>query len=51
MNNLTKVILTMAVAAASGAAVGILLAPKKGIDLQNKIKDGAVNWINDSAAR
>lgn len=47
MNNTTKVILGMAVAAAAGAAIGMLLAPEKGVDLQKQIKDGAANWMSD----
>ncbi len=47
MNTTTKVILGMAVAAAAGAAIGMLLAPEKGVDLQKKIKDGAADWLKD----
>ncbi len=47
MNNTTKVVLGMAVAAAAGAAIGMLLAPEKGTDLQKKIKDGAADWLKD----
>ncbi len=47
MNTTTKVVLGMAVAAAAGAAIGMLLAPEKGTDLQKKIKDGAADWMND----
>jgi gas vesicle protein len=42
----TQVILGFAVAAVAGAAIGMLLAPEKGTDLQAKIKDGAQDWIN-----
>jgi gas vesicle protein len=42
----TQVILTFAAAAVAGAAIGILLAPEKGKDLQLKIKDGAQDWLN-----
>lgn len=42
----TQVILGLAVAAVAGAAIGMLLAPEKGKDLQNKIKDGAQDWLN-----
>lgn len=45
MNTTTKVILGMTVAAAAGAAIGMLLAPEKGTDLQRKIKDGTTDWI------
>jgi gas vesicle protein len=47
MNTTTKVVLGMAVAAAAGAAIGMLLAPEKGTDLQKKIKDGAADWLKD----
>lgn len=45
--NTTKVILGMAAAAAVGAAIGMLLAPEKGVDLQKRIKDGAQQWLNE----
>ncbi len=47
MNTTTKMILGVTVAAAAGAAIGMLLAPEKGTDLQKKIKEGAKNWLND----
>ena len=47
MNNTTKIVLGMAVAAAAGAAIGMLLAPEKGTDLQKKIKEGAADWLKD----
>ena len=47
MNTTTKLILGMVVAAAAGAAIGMLLAPEKGVDLQKKIKDGASDWLKD----
>lgn len=43
----TKVILGLAAAAVAGAAIGMLLAPEKGADLQKKIKDEARNWIDE----
>lgn len=43
----TKVILGMAAAAAAGAAIGMLLAPEKGSDLQKRVKEGAQQWINE----
>jgi len=46
MKTTTQVILGLAVAAAAGAALGMLFAPEKGKDLQNKIKDGAQDWLN-----
>ena len=46
MNTTTKVILGITVAAAAGAAIGMLLAPEKGSDLQLKIKEGAKDWLS-----
>jgi gas vesicle protein len=46
----TQVILGFAVAAVAGAAIGMLLAPEKGKDLQMKIKDGAQDWLNQFAS-
>ncbi len=43
----TKVILGLAAAAVAGAAIGMLLAPEKGSDLQKKIKDGAKQWMDE----
>jgi gas vesicle protein len=42
----TQIILGFAAAAVAGAAIGMLLAPEKGKDLQLKIKDGAEDWLN-----
>jgi len=42
----SQVILGFAAVAVAGAAIGMLLAPEKGTDLQAKIKDGAQDWIN-----
>ncbi len=47
MNTTTKVILGLTVAAAAGAAIGMLLAPEKGSDLQKKIKEGAGDWLTN----
>ncbi|MBL7856495.1 MAG: YtxH domain-containing protein [Cyclobacteriaceae bacterium] len=47
MNNTSKIILGVTVAAAAGAAIGMLMAPERGVDLQKKIKDGATNWLNE----
>lgn len=46
-NTTTKVILGITVAAAAGAAIGLLLAPEKGTDLQKKIKVGASAWMHE----
>jgi len=42
----SQIILGFAAAAVAGAAIGMLLAPEKGKDLQAKIKDGAQDWLN-----
>jgi gas vesicle protein len=42
----TQVILGFAAAAVAGAAIGMLMAPEKGTDLQAKIKDGAKDWLD-----
>ena len=47
MNTTTKMILGITVAAAAGAAIGMLLAPEKGTDLQKKIKEGASDWMHE----
>ncbi|HTE28860.1 MAG TPA: YtxH domain-containing protein [Chryseolinea sp.] len=47
MNTTTKVILGMAVAAAAGAAIGMLFAPEKGSDLQKKLAGGAKDWMSE----
>jgi gas vesicle protein len=46
----TKMILGMVVAAAAGAAIGMLLAPEKGTDLQKKVKDGLKTFMDDMTA-
>ena len=43
----TNVIIGMAAAAVVGAAIGMLLAPEKGSDLQKKMKDEASKWIDE----
>jgi gas vesicle protein len=47
MNTTTKMILGITVAAAAGAAIGMLIAPEKGIDLQKKIKEGASDFLSE----
>lgn len=47
MNTTAKMILGISVAAAAGAAIGMLLAPEKGVDLQKKIKEGASDLLNN----
>lgn len=44
MTTTTKVILGLIGAAAVGAAVGMLLAPEKGSDLRQNLKDQAGKW-------
>jgi gas vesicle protein len=46
-NATTKMILGMAVAAAAGAAIGMLLAPEKGTELQKKVKEGFRSFMDD----
>ena len=43
----TKVILGMAAAAAAGVAIGMLIAPEKGEQLQKKLSDGARAWLGE----
>jgi gas vesicle protein len=43
----TNVILGLAAAAVAGAAIGMLLAPEKGSELQKKIKDEARAWMDE----
>lgn len=50
MKTTTKIILGITVAAAAGAAIGMLLAPEKGKDLQKKISEGAKEWAAEFAA-
>ena len=47
MNNTTKVVVGLALAAATGAAIGMLLAPEKGTDLQKRIKEGASDFLKE----
>jgi gas vesicle protein len=47
MNTTTKMILGITLAAAAGAAIGMLIAPEKGTDLQKKIKEGASDLMNE----
>ena len=46
----SKVILSMAAAAAAGVAIGMLIAPEKGEELQKKITDGARTWLSEIIA-
>lgn len=45
MKTTTKVILGVTVAAAAGAAIGMLFAPEKGKDLRLKIAEGYTGWL------
>ncbi len=45
-----KVILSVAAAAAAGVAIGILIAPEKGEELQKKITNGARGWLAELAS-
>ena len=46
MTTTTKVILGLIGAAAVGAAVGLLLAPEKGEDIRQNLKDQAGKWTD-----
>jgi gas vesicle protein len=46
----TKMILGLAVAAAAGAAIGMLLAPEKGTDLQKRVREGLKTFMDDMTA-
>jgi gas vesicle protein len=43
----TNAIIGMAASAMVGAAIGMLLAPEKGSELQKKVKDEANKWIDE----
>jgi len=45
-----KVILSVAAAAAAGVAIGMLIAPEKGEQLQKKITEGARGWLAELAS-
>lgn len=47
MANTTKIIVGLAVAAAAGAAVGMLLTKENGADLQKRIKRRASEWLTE----
>ncbi len=44
MTSTSKVILGIAGAAVAGAVIGLLLAPEKGSDIRQKVKDAANDW-------
>lgn len=44
MTSSTKVVLGIIGAAAAGAVIGMLLAPEKGSDIRQKVKDAANDW-------
>lgn len=44
MNSSTKVIIGIIGAAAAGAVIGMLLAPEKGSDIRQRVKDAANDW-------
>lgn len=46
MKTSTKFIIGLTVAAAAGAAIGMLLAPEKGSDLQKKLKEEAEDLLS-----
>lgn len=45
-----QVIISVAAAAAAGVAIGMLIAPEKGEELQKKITDGARGWLSELAS-
>jgi gas vesicle protein len=47
MNTTAKIIVGITVAAAAGAAIGMLMAPEKGTDLQKKVKAGAGDLLKE----
>lgn len=47
MNTTTKVIIGVAAAAAAGAAIGMLLAPEKGKDLQKRLVSSTKDWLSE----
>jgi len=46
MSTKSKVILGLVGAAAAGVIVGLLIAPEKGSDLRQKVKDTAGDWAS-----
>jgi gas vesicle protein len=50
MNTNSKVMLGIAAGAVVGIAIGMLLAPEKGNELQKKIKTSANDWVTKIAA-
>jgi gas vesicle protein len=44
MTSTTKVILGIIGAAAAGAVIGMMLAPEKGSDIRQRVKDAANDW-------
>jgi gas vesicle protein len=50
MNTTAKVIVGIVAAAAAGVAIGMLIAPDKGEELQKKISDGARSWLSELAS-
>lgn len=46
MKTSTKFIIGLTIAAAAGAAIGMLLAPEKGKDLQKKLKEEAEDLLS-----
>ena len=47
MNSSMKLLLALTAAAAAGAAIGMLLSPDKGKELQKKIKASASDWLSN----
>ncbi len=49
MNSSTKIILGIVGAAAAGAVIGMMLAPEKGSELRQKVKESANDFANHIA--
>ena len=43
----TSLVFGIAAAAVAGVAIGMLLAPEKGSDLQKKVRDNANRWMDE----
>lgn len=46
MSNQSKIVLGLLGAVAAGAILGLLLAPEKGTELRQRIKDTTGNWVD-----
>jgi len=46
MTTRSKIVLGLVGAAAAGVVIGLLIAPEKGADLRQKVKDTAGDWAS-----